>query len=181
MENEQLNIIEDELEESTIDSRWITPYKLMKRYFSKLFFEKIVDFTNLYAEKKLNEITMKKYSHFKNWKSVTLQEIKVFIGLIIIMGIYKNCWISDHWSKNEFQNSNFNLYMTYSRFKLISSFFHLSEPDAEVFDKVNLIQKRFNAVSPKLYQLSKNLTVDENLYPFKKMKREFKNAIAFFK
>jgi hypothetical protein len=162
MENKSLPSLSQEFDEPNIDMRWITPSKLFKRYFSDTFFLEIVKFTNAYARLNLNNSKT-----LKTFKDVTLEEIKVYVALLIMMGIHKHTCLKDHWSKDEFHSSKFKRYMSFKRFKLISSVLHLSDPEADGFNKIRLLQNKFNRVSKKLYKLTKHLTIDENLYPFK--------------
>jgi len=162
-----LETLNDFKEEPKLDMRWMTPIKLFKKYFTDKLLSEIVDFTNSYANFKLSKMNLSKYSYFHYWRDLSLKELKVFIAIIISMGIHGNKKISNNWSKNPLLSTSYSKYMSLKRFYMISSLLHLSDIDDEGYDKVRILLKRFNLVSPRLLRLSKYLTIDENLYPFK--------------
>ena len=72
-------------------------------YFFKLFLtDDLISFlvveTNRYTEKVLDEIVIKQNYLFKEWKPTDSDEMKLFLGLLIQMGMLNLPRLSDYWS-----------------------------------------------------------------------------------
>ena len=72
-------------------------------YFFNLFLSDdlicfLVVETNCYAKKILDEIIIKQNSWFKEWKPRDFDEMKLFLGLLIHMGMLNLPLLSDYWS-----------------------------------------------------------------------------------
>ena len=112
------------------------------------------------------------------WYDVTCGEMKVFIGLVILMGTLKKPKIEDYWSTMRvIQTPYFNEHMTRNRFQAILSQFHLAD-NAEYNVPVNdpthdrlyklrpfldICTRRFKEV----YTPGENVAVDEACIPWK--------------
>ena len=70
-------------------------------YFPETSFATMTEETNRYAHEWLRTHQLKPHSRFKNFKDVTVHEMKAFIGLIVAMGVIKQLDIQDYWSTNE--------------------------------------------------------------------------------
>ena len=56
----------------------------------------ICDYINTYKENKQKEENLKVFARIKNWHSIILDELKVFIGLLLFTNKVKFPNISDH-------------------------------------------------------------------------------------
>ena len=74
-------------------------------FFNLFWTSKVVAFivnkTNCYAEKVLNETIIRRRLHYKDWKT-TAVEIQKFIGLLLHIGIVNLPRVSDYWSTDHF-------------------------------------------------------------------------------
>ena len=143
--------------------------------FKKLFNDEILNVivreTNRYARQKLAGDALDK------WQDVTLEEIKAFLGVSVVMGVNILPSISDYWSSNQFlRNEGIQKVMTKNRYENISRFFHFSDSSVEPrrgedsYDrlyKVRPILSHFNAKIQELYKPGKNISVDEGMIGFK--------------
>ncbi|CAH1763517.1 9252_t:CDS:2 [Entrophospora sp. SA101] len=68
-----------------------SPYSIFRLFFSEKQLQTIVKNTNLYAYKKNTE------SDQKDWNDLTLNELKIWLALVIYMGIFKLPAIKDYW------------------------------------------------------------------------------------
>lgn len=98
--------------------------------FKKLFNDEILNVivreTNRYARQKLAGDALDK------WQDVTLDEIKAFLGVSVVMGLNILPSISDYWSSNQFLgNEGIQKVMTKNRYENISRFFHFSDSSVE--------------------------------------------------
>jgi hypothetical protein len=66
-------------------------------------FQTMADETNRYADDYLqrNAGNLKWTSHFRNWVDTTMAEMKVFLGLIIAMGLEVQLEVSEYWTTSE--------------------------------------------------------------------------------
>lgn len=93
--------------------------------FKMFFTDEILDVvreTNRYARQKLEGQALDK------WQDVTLNEIKAFLGVCIVMGVNSLPSTADYWSSDPFLgNEGIQKVMTKNRFENISRFFHFND------------------------------------------------------
>lgn len=93
--------------------------------FKMFFNDEILDVvreTNRYARQKLEGQALDK------WQDVTLNEIKAFLGVCIVMGVNSLPSTADYWSSDPFLgNEGIQKVMTKNRFENISRFFHFND------------------------------------------------------
>ena len=93
---------------------------VFKKFFNDEILNVIVRETNRYARQKLAGEALDK------WQHVTLEEIKAFLGVSVVMGVNILPSISDYWSSNQFLgHGGIQKVMTKNRYENISRFFHL--------------------------------------------------------
>ena len=85
--------------------------------------------TNRFANKFfLENLDKAANSYLKNWTDLTVNELQVFIGLVILMGIVHKPNINSYWSRNELYNTPIFLkVMPRDRFKVILRFLHFND------------------------------------------------------
>ncbi|CAJ0636806.1 9774_t:CDS:2, partial [Entrophospora sp. SA101] len=103
-----------------------SPYSIFHLFFSEKQLQTIVKNTNLYAYKKNTE------SDQKDWNDLTLNELKIWLALVIYMGIFKLPAIKDYWVIDSYYPSHEVIkMMTIKRFNEIKRFLHISDHYAE--------------------------------------------------
>jgi len=82
--------------------------------------------TNQYAAANLTDPSNK--PHARKWWDVTVDEIKSFIGLLILMGILRLPRLDMYWQTSNFYIATFGIsqVMTGERFEQIYRFLHLA-------------------------------------------------------
>ena len=112
------------------------PENATPTYFFKLFLsDDLISFlvveTNRYAEKVLDEIIIKRNSRFKEWKPTDFDEMKLFLGLLIQIGMLNLPRLSDYWSTDPlFKTYTWRKTMSRNRFFLLLRFWHFEIPCA---------------------------------------------------
>ena len=116
--------VKDLREEMPLDAKPI-------KYFSKYFTDEVTDTicieTTRYADQyiKANAANLRPKSIVHDWKPTNWNEIKVFLGLCILMGIVSKPTVSMFWSKNSFYHTPiFGPVMGRKRFQLLQRFLH---------------------------------------------------------
>ena len=83
------------------------PLEFLDLYLTDQIMEHIVLETNLYAEQYIasNADSMSEHSNARSWEETTVNEMKTFIGLILLMGVIYKPRLHLYWSTDELYNS----------------------------------------------------------------------------
>ena len=109
--------------------------------------EILVEQTNLYVESRMQAADLRRNSPMKQWRPVTLAEMKVFLSVIISMGLVQKRDVQDYGSLDSVQDTPFYWKtMSRDRFLLILSNFHNSRTTRSKFqeDGFDPLYKRHN-------------------------------------
>jgi len=135
----------------------------------------IVENTNLYAEqeiiKAIVEETISPNSRLQSWIDTDADEIKVFFGVLLWMGLDKKPTISDYWNRDILYTSPASKYMSRNRFELLLKMIHFSDnekclPNNKLFKiqpLLDLLNKNFSL----MYDAGQSVTIDESMVPFR--------------
>ncbi|XP_021344408.1 piggyBac transposable element-derived protein 4-like [Mizuhopecten yessoensis] len=149
------------------------PIDFFKLFVDDAFLIELTIETNLYAQNKLNnpDLKLKDHSRMKKWQPVSIDEMKVFIALVIAMELVQKNDIQLYWSNDEADETPFfRNHMSRDRFLAILSNFHLTNNDLQVqrgqvgFDPLYKIRPFLNIVLDRfsdVYSPEKNLCFDE--------------------
>jgi hypothetical protein len=108
----------------------------------------------------------------RTWKDTSPAEIKVFLGILIYMGVHKSPRI-DHYFRNDLENGPSHLprlYMTQTRFEQLKRFLHISHPEKDElrptgskdwWHKLEPLASCFHKAARKFYTPGSHLSVDE--------------------
>ncbi|XP_062595326.1 piggyBac transposable element-derived protein 4-like [Saccostrea cucullata] len=139
-----------------------------KQFFELIFDEKCVntltDGTNKYARE-----TQERKGHDPVWYDCTTEEMRAYLGLLIIMGINKLPDYKLHWSKNKFlANSGFIEVMPVRRYEKLTQYLHCDSEDTD--DPLCKVRPIMNLVSEnilKSYKPRQHQTIDEGMIAYK--------------
>ncbi|KAL7644212.1 UNVERIFIED_CONTAM: hypothetical protein RMT77_005038 [Armadillidium vulgare] len=157
--------------------------KTMPEIFYEIFpdsiFELMVKSTNAYAKKFLSDKkdNIKKSSRYNAWYDVTIQEMRQFLGLYILMGIIHKPTTNSYWATDKYLSTpTFPSVMKRDRFCNILTFLHF-EDASKTIDFSNERERRLRELNPlmhildeaigKKYYPSQNLSLDESLLLWK--------------
>lgn len=140
-------------------------------FFGKLLDEsitqRIVDETNIYSAQ----------NQSKNWTTLSCQELRAFIGMLIMMGIHQLPTLKCYWSSDPLLRVNAVAdVMPASRFKKIVENLHLNDnlkqvprnhPNYDKLHKLRPLLDHLNAVIDKVYKPSSRYSIDESMIKFK--------------
>ena len=112
----------------------------------------------------------------KRWTDVSEEEVRKFIGLIMMMGfVQKNGNLMSYWSKDErLATPYFPAVMSRNRFQKIKRFIHFSNNDElpnNVDDKLYKIQPVCNLILERwrsMYDLGEQISVDEGIMKWRR-------------
>lgn len=107
--------------------------------------------------------------HDPVWYECTMDEMRAYLGLLILMGINKLPDYKLHWSKNKFlANSGFIDVMPVRRYEKITQYLHCSSADIE--DPLRKIRPILDFMSEnisKSYKPRQHQTIDEGMIAYK--------------
>ena len=128
----------------------------------------ITQTTNDYARVRLGRMPPQRRSVFRNWRDITLIEIKVFIGVIIQMGMAQLSDIKDYWSTHITLNFPF-FRSVFSRDRFLQIFWMLHVGETHSTTKHSKIQPFLNLLIPLFQQHlnpARELSIDEAMIAF---------------
>lgn len=163
----------DELTESFDDTASVVEDMREKEvdFFGKLLDESItqiiVQETNVYSTQKQS----------KNWTPLSCQELRAFIGMLILMGIHQLPTLKCYWSSDPILRVDTVAdVMPASRFKKIVENLHLNDNTKQLprkdinYDKLHKLRPlldHLNYVIDKVYKASSRYSIDESMIKFK--------------
>ena len=132
----------------------------------------MVNETNRNARQKIAE-GLTEHSRLKSWADTDVAEMKLFIGILLWMGLVKLPRISSYWSRDKlYINGVASAVMTRNRFQLLLKMWHFSdnEDPLATTDRLHKIRYVMNSLIDNFAaarQPSENITVDETMVPFR--------------
>jgi hypothetical protein len=133
----------------------------------------LVENTNLYALSKEARHKENKVKKSRWWKAIDLYEMRIFIALLIYIGIVGTSNLESYWLKETTIHRPMEA-MTFFRFEQIKRYFHVSPPPPPLsrqpinqwFMKLSplfqMLRKRFQA----FVIIGQNVSFDEMMVPF---------------
>jgi len=148
------------------DDNFMRPSAVFNMVFPDQIFSEIVEETNRYIEEKR-----------PGSKATTIEEMKAFLGLNLIMGLKKYPSYRDPWSSSKiFHDSFISSVMTVHRFGFLLSHIHFNnnanqaKPGDENYDKlfkIRPILDHLNRTFAEAYEPTRNQSIDESMIKFK--------------
>ncbi|GBP14322.1 PiggyBac transposable element-derived protein 4 [Eumeta japonica] len=139
-------------------------------YFNFFFDDAVLQFncqkTNEQAAKLLLSENTKEQSRITRWKDLTLEELKIFLGLLFHMGTIQLNRIQDYWKKDRlFSVPIFSEQMSRNRFLIIMRCLHFtSETSSEdPLYKIRFVIEYFNKKMADCYYPGRQLSLDESM------------------
>lgn len=129
--------------------------------------EEIVKQTNKYGEEVYFSPSLTPGSRINKWKELSVEELKIFVGLIFYMGTVKVNRMQDYWKTDEMFDFKFvRDKMARDRFLLILRCLHFASNQANQDDrlhKVRYLIDSFNNKMDSMYYPCKELSLDEGM------------------
>ena len=110
------------------DTTNFKPIDYLELFFSENLINHLCIQTNLYAQQYIETENLKQFSWVHDWEKVTNDEMKCFLGIVLLIGLVKLPTIEMYWStKILFNVPVFKILMTHNRFQLILKFLHFHD------------------------------------------------------
>lgn len=149
-----------------------TELDFMYAFLTDDFWSEVVQQTNNYAAQQLGNPQRKSLKDDNRWLNVTIDEMKAYFCLTILMSQVKKSSIQNYWSNRKcIETPFFSSTMPYARFRSISRFLHFSNnATADPSDKLKKIRPIITLMDEKFlsaYTPGKNIAIDESLMKFR--------------
>lgn len=148
-----------------------TPIDFFCLFVTDDIFDLMVVETNRYANQNLHNPHLEPKARLRQWKDTDPQEMRIFFGIVLWMGLVKYPNLQNYWSRKEIYSNKVCNKMSRNRFQLLLSMWHFH--DNEDVENTSRIIK----VSPLLDKLKiryqavvvpdKNICIDETIVPFR--------------
>lgn len=133
--------------------------------FDNVLVDKIVHWTNARATVLQNTTTFSRYSSMKKWTEVTVEELKRFLGLCIMMGNINMPSLKKYWSTDALYNHPlFGKTMSRDRFEKILRclcFYEETDNMLHPLHKIDQVLKHLLQNIQNVYYPGENLSLDE--------------------
>jgi hypothetical protein len=149
--------------------RSASPLQFFELFMTINVWQYILETTNNYARVRLGSMPPTRRSVFRNWRDISMVEMRAFIGVIIQMGLAQLSDIKDYWSTHITLNFPF-FRSVFSRDRFLQIFWMLHVGETPSASKRSKIQPFLNLLVP-LFQRhltpSRELSIDEAMIAFR--------------
>lgn len=152
-----------------------SPIEFFSLFLTDDLIDTIVTETNRYAEQTIlvaiidEELSQK--SRLNDWTDVTPDEIRVFFGIMMWMGLDKKPSMNRYWSGSDLYSSPVRKYMSRNRFQAILAMLHLTNNlTADKTDKLHKLGPVLDYLNEKfqsLYVPGETVCIDESMMPWR--------------
>jgi len=128
----------------------------------------LVEQTNIYASQTINQNgSVRRSSRMKAWTPTNVEEMKLFLGLLLHMGPFTLPSLDSYWSTDIlYQSILWSSVMSRNRFQLLLRFLHFADNSVDSDDrlyKIRPILNHFNATMRNIYIPDKHVCIDESV------------------
>jgi hypothetical protein len=149
----------------------IEPLDVYKIFLTDEVIDLIITETNRYFDDIASESPITRCSKMKDWKPVNAEDIKQFLGILIVMGLNRQPEIESYWSKNEIYGVEIvKNAMPRNKFELILRFLHFADySQADESDRLYKLRPLIQLLSQSFekYTPGENVVIDESLVLFR--------------
>lgn len=130
--------------------------------------EKIVQETNSYNDFLMQTKTFPLYSRIRKWVPTNIDEMYVFLGMVMAMAHVKKNRMKDYWAKDSlFSTPGFTQFMTYDRFLLMLKHLHFcdnrSQMEGDKLAKIRIVLEDIREKFSSKFKPFRDLCIDESL------------------
>ena len=154
-----------------------SPIHYLKLFVNDATYEQIAIETNRYAAQFLQDKVLPAKSRFRKWVATTANEVRIFMALILAMGLISQLDVTDYWTTHPVTSTPFfPACMARDRFLLILTFLHLNDNThyiprgQENYDplfKLGNIFKLIVSSFGNAYYPHQQLALDEGMVPWR--------------
>jgi hypothetical protein len=115
-----------------VPTEGFSPLDYTKLFVNDEIIQTLVEQSNVYAERRIEGVNLKLETRLRNWYPVTLDEMKVFLSLVLVMGLVQKDDIEKYWSNSDIDETPyFSKNMSRNCFQSILSNFHITDNELQ--------------------------------------------------
>ena len=147
-----------------------SPLEAFKLFFTTDLLERIVEESNRYARQVMGD------ERYDQWNKMTLEDLKAYLGFIILMAINHLPGLEDYWKRDPFLHySPVADRISRDRFRELSRFLHFADNDtlqprgSPEYDRLGKVRPLITYLSEKfasIYHPHREVAVDEAMIKF---------------
>ncbi|XP_050309162.1 piggyBac transposable element-derived protein 4-like [Anthonomus grandis grandis] len=139
-------------------------------FLTENIIDTMVEETNRYASQKKESGTRLPKSRLNKWKETDAEEMKIFIGLQLWMGLCHLPHLSDYWSRKKIYSNHVVDIMSRNRFEVLLANWHFCDnstsDQANHLFKINSLTDRLSENFRQYYNPKENTCINETLVSF---------------
>ena len=110
----------------------VEPVDILSLFLTKSLLQTMAANTNAYAAKQLEESRQSGESGGRKWEEVTPEELSLWLGIVLYMGVCSAPAVKDYWSRDDSLTAIHPIrdYMSQTRFEQIKKYYHVAALDA---------------------------------------------------
>lgn len=144
------------------------PSFFLNLFLTDEFWQKMVEETNRYATQEINRNRpLRRNSRLNAWHPTTVEEMKVFLGLLLQMGPVNLPTLEHYWrEENLYKTTLWRDKMSRNRFQNILRFWHFNNNELPAhgrLDKIDVLLKHLNETMQRIYVPYESLSIDESM------------------
>ena len=149
-----------------------SPIHYFELFWGLEVWDLLVQNTNAYAQYKEAREKENNSSKIRWWKATTIYEMRIFIALLIYIGIIGTSNIKSFWDKGSITSHKPMKFMTFYRFEQIKRYFHVSPPPSTRIPssqwhlKLEPLASMLRTKFQTYVILGQNVSFDEMMVPF---------------
>ncbi|XP_040177296.1 piggyBac transposable element-derived protein 4-like [Rana temporaria] len=159
-----------------VNTQNFAPIDFFNLVFTEDLLSSIVFQCNLYAQQFIATNPTSSYSRPYEWKYLTVEDFRIFLGLTFNMGLTKKNDLRSYWSTNPIHHMPiYSAVMSRTRYWMIMRFLHYNDntecpprndPTYDKFYKIRPLLNYFSEKFPQLFTPDQNISVAESLVHF---------------
>ena len=150
-----------------------TPYDFLLFFICDEIIDILVREANRYAEQFLSSTALTPESRLSRWRDVTPAEMKLFLGMTMLMGVVKKSNLEQYWTNADlFATPAFSSLMPRNRYCMILKFLHFSNNDNSLnkddqnYDRLFKVREVYNLITGSFtnaYTPGRCVAIDEGM------------------
>lgn len=131
----------------------------------------ITEETNKYAAQRLKKQPFTPNSRMLKWKNTSLEEMKIFLGIQVWMGLVQMPKTACYWSSSFLYSNEIKMVLSRNRFELIRANWHFADNESSIepdlLYKLSPLIKHINKKFQKMFVPNKNMCINETSILFR--------------
>lgn len=140
-------------------------------FLSEDLLEAIATETNRYAHQVINNTTLTRTSRLHKWNDIGTNDLKIFFGIIMWMGLNVRPTLRDYWSTSVLYENKITKLMPRNQFEIILKMLHFSDntsaPEGDRIFKIRSLIDKLHTNFQNTLTPGEEIVIDETMVPWR--------------